>query len=126
MNLPDSPATSDALRALFERQRTASGSLGLEARREALATLGSLLRANAEAFCAAIDRDFQGRARQETLLLELFPSYGAIKHARRHVRRWMRPQRRPTNFWFLPGRSRVLMRPSSEIAVLLTTFIGLA
>ncbi len=102
---------------MFERQRTASGSLGLEARREALATLGRLLRANAEAFCAAIDRDFQGRARQETLLLELFPSYGAIKHARRHVTRWMRPQRRPTNFWFLPGRSRLVYQALGVVGI---------
>ena len=117
MNLKDYPTPSGPLRESFERQRAAPGSLGLDARREALATLGRLLRDNADAFCAAIDRDFQGRARQETLLLELFPSYGAIKHARRHVKRWMRPQRRPTNFWFLPGRSRLVYQPLGVVGI---------
>ena len=76
-----------------------------------------MLRDNADALCAAVDRDFQGRAREETLLLELFPSSGAIKHARRHLKRWMRPQRRATNFWFLPGRSRVMFQPLGVVGI---------
>ena len=120
MNLNDSPAPSAPLRESFERQRTAiaaSNTLDADARRAALATLGRLLRDNADALCAAVDRDFQGRARAETLLLELFPSYGAIKHARRHVKRWMRPQRRATNFWFLPGRSRLMFQPLGVVGI---------
>ena len=117
MNLKDSPGPSASLRESFERQRSASGNLDADARRAALATLGRMLRDSADALCAAVDRDFQGRAREETLLLELFPSYGAIKHARRHVKRWMRPQRRATNFWFLPGRSRLMFQPLGVVGI---------
>ena len=120
MNLNDSPAPSAPLRESFERLREArasQGDLDLDARRAHLATLGRLLRDNADAFCDSVDRDFHGRAREETQLLELFPSYGAIRHARRHVGRWMRPQRRPTNFWFLPGRSRVHFQPLGVVGI---------
>ncbi|MEP7068035.1 MAG: coniferyl aldehyde dehydrogenase [Usitatibacter sp.] len=120
MNLNDNPSPPTVLRQAYERQRRgfdAAGGLDLAARRATLASLGALLRDNADAFCTAVDRDFHGRARQETHLLELFPSYGAIRHARRQVKRWMKPQQRPTNFWFLPGRSRVLFQPLGVVGI---------
>jgi len=120
LNLNDNPAPATPLRASFERQRAAlaaSGNLDLDARRAALAKLDRVLRDNADAFCAAVDRDFQGRACEETQLLELFPSYGAIRHARRHVSQWMRPQHRATNFWFLPGRSRLVFQPLGVVGI---------
>ena len=120
MNLNDNPSTPTALREAYERQHRDfqnAGGLDLAARRATLAVLGAMLRDNADAFCTAVDRDFHGRARQETQLLELFPSYGAIRHARRQLKRWMKPQRRPTNFWFLPGRSRVLFQPLGVVGI---------
>jgi acyl-CoA reductase-like NAD-dependent aldehyde dehydrogenase len=66
-----------------------------------------MLHTNSGAFAEAIDRDFAGRSRHETELLEIFPSLEAVRHARRHLRRWMRPERRGTSMWFLPGRSEV-------------------
>ena len=120
MNLNEPAVPSASLRECFERQRNAAGTSpapGIDARRGALATLGAMLRDNADAFCDSVDRDFHGRARAETQLLELFPSYGAIRHARRHLKRWMRPQRRATNFWFLPGRSRLVFQPLGVVGI---------
>ena len=48
-----------------------------------------MLRQHAEELAAAIDRDFDGRSRDETRILEIFPSLSAIRHARRHLKRWM-------------------------------------
>jgi coniferyl-aldehyde dehydrogenase len=87
------------------------------ARLAALAALESLLRDNAAALCAAVDRDFGGRSSAETRLLELFPAIEAIRHARRHLAGWMRPRRARTNFWFLPGRSRVMMQPLGVVGI---------
>ncbi|MGZ5033880.1 MAG: hypothetical protein ACXWAC_11840, partial [Usitatibacter sp.] len=78
---------------------------------DALATLESLVRDNVDALCAAIDRDFHGRAPQETRLLEIFPALESIRHARRHLKGWMKTRHAATGFWFLPGRSRVMMQP---------------
>ena len=88
----------------------AHGGLAYEERMAALARLAAMLRENTTALCDAIDADFRGRASQETRLLEIVPALSALSHARRHLRRWMRPQRRPTGRWFL-GRSRVICQP---------------
>ena len=112
--VPPAAPSDDHLATAFLRQRSARDSAAAPdyaARIAALDRLEALLRTNAAAICAAIDRDFKGRSPQETRLLEIFPAVEGIRHARRHLARWMKPQRRPTNFWFLPGRSRVLFQP---------------
>ena len=118
--IPPVTAANDRLGEAFARQRAArdaSPGLDYDARIAALRALEALLHANAAALCAAVDGDFKGRAPQETRLLEIFPAVEAIRHARRHLRRWMKPQRRPTNFWFLPGRSRVMLQPLGTVGI---------
>jgi acyl-CoA reductase-like NAD-dependent aldehyde dehydrogenase len=111
LNLKYKPAdpASDLCRA-FDIQRlalAASGPADAGLRKDRLGRLLKLLLENADALAEAIDRDFAGRSRHETQLLELFPALEGVRHARSHVRRWMRPQRRGTSLWFLPGRSEV-------------------
>jgi len=113
-------AASAGVSAVFQRQRQArDASPGLDYREriEALGTLESMLREHTDAFCAAVDRDFKGRALQETRLLEIFPALESIRHARRHLRGWMKAQRRPTSLWFLPGRSRVMWQALGVVGV---------
>jgi coniferyl-aldehyde dehydrogenase len=124
LNLRDPPAPFAAaepqLRSAVQRQREAHdarGGLDYRARVEALHALESMLRKNADAFCAAVDRDFNGRAVQETRLLEIFPALEGIRHARRHLRRWMKTERRPTSMWFLPGRSRVMYQALGVVGI---------
>ena len=120
MNLKDGTAPSATLAEAFEAQRAQrDAALPPDAaeRLRRLRLLDELLRANAAAFCEAIDRDFHGRSTHETQILELFPSLGGIAHARRHLRRWMSPRRAPTNFWFLPGRSRVVPQPLGVVGI---------
>jgi acyl-CoA reductase-like NAD-dependent aldehyde dehydrogenase len=87
------------------------------ARSEALSRLAKLLEDNADALCTAIDADFKGRSRHESRLLEIFPALQSIRHARRKLDRWMKPQRRATSFWFLPGRSRVMFQPLGVVGI---------
>ena len=120
MNLKDGISPSSAVAEAFRRQRSQrDSSVPRDARERdtALATLQSLVRDNAHAICAAIDQDFRGRARQETQLLEIFPSLEGLRHARRHLRRWMAPRRSPTGLWFLPGRSRVVPQPLGVVGI---------
>jgi acyl-CoA reductase-like NAD-dependent aldehyde dehydrogenase len=118
LNLADGSAPPGALSPAFERQRERRDEgLGQSQRRAALDTLEALLRDNIPAFCEAIDRDFHGRSRDETRLLEIFPSLEAIAHARRHLGRWMRRRRARTGFWFLPGRSRIMPQPLGVVGI---------
>jgi coniferyl-aldehyde dehydrogenase len=98
LNLKDgiapAPALSEAFARLRERREATLG-LSLSERLAALAALQALLRENSTALAAAVDRDFRGRARQETRLLEIFPALEAIGHARKHLRSWIAPRRDP-------------------------------
>lgn len=124
MNLKDAGPLSAApfpdLEALFDRQREARGGApGLDrAERVAgLRALEALLLENREALCEAVDRDFRGRSRAETRLLEIFPALEAVRHAQRHLDAWMKPRRARTNLWFLPGRSRVVPQPLGVVGI---------
>src|SRR5579862_9484907 len=56
-------------------------------------------------------QDFGGRAREETLLLEVFPLVDTIRHTMRRLREWMRPRAAAAGWQFLPGRARVIYQP---------------
>ena len=117
MNLNDNSAGTSAA---FDLQKAAYRRVqGLSAaqRREALDQLERLLLENGTALAEAVDRDFRGRSIHETQLLEIFPSLEGIRHARSNLGRWMKPQRRRTNFWFLPGRSRLLFQPLGVVGI---------
>ena len=109
-----------ALDEAFHQQRRARdlhGGLARSQRLEALAGLEALLREHGDAFAAAIDRDFRGRAHAETRLLEIFPALEALRHARRRLDRWMRPRRAATSLWFRPGSSRLVPQPLGVVGI---------
>lgn len=117
MNLGESPG---ALAALFEKQKRSAASAPAwtaAERRALLQGLERMIRNNGEPLAQAVSTDFGGRSAHETKLLEIFPSLEALRHARRHAARWMKPQRRGTNFWFLPGRSRVMFQPLGVVGI---------
>tara|TARA_R110000737_G_scaffold26639_1_gene45423 strand:- start:1751 stop:3163 length:1413 start_codon:yes stop_codon:yes gene_type:complete len=75
-----------------DRRRT----FDLAARKDALSRLADVIKENEAAIIAALTQDF-GKPETETILTEILPVLQEIKHARRHLRRWMRPARvRPT------------------------------
>lgn len=125
MNLKDQPsldsATEGALRTAFQRQKIRTASAPVPGHNERVASLDRLERLlieNENEIAEAIARDFGTRSKHETQLLEIFPSLEAIRYARRNVGRWMRPERRRTNLWFLPGRSRVVHQPLGVVGVI--------
>jgi acyl-CoA reductase-like NAD-dependent aldehyde dehydrogenase len=103
-----------AQRAAFAREPYPDAA----ARDRRLAALETLLSGHADAIARAVSSDFGHRSVHETRLLELFPSLEAVRHARRHLGRWMRPQRRATSRWFLPGRSSVLAQPLGVVGII--------
>ncbi|MCC7320524.1 MAG: aldehyde dehydrogenase family protein [Rubellimicrobium sp.] len=95
---PADPAV--AVAAAFEAQRLTRDArrtgFDLTARRAALRALSQALRREERAIIAALAADF-GKPEAETLLTEILPVQHEIRHALRHLRRWMRPRRvRPT------------------------------
>lgn len=86
-------------------------------RADRLRRLRRLVSVNQDAIAQAIHDDFTNRPRQETALLEAFPSLAAIDDALRHGKRWMRVRRARTGLWFLPGRSRLVPQPLGVVGI---------
>ena len=70
----------------------------------------------ADRFSEALNADFTCRPREVTLLTDIGAGIAPMKHAIKHVRKWMKPEKRPTVFPFnlLGGRSRMYLVLLSE------------
>ena len=111
----------ESLGALFTSQRHAFGTErnpALGVRIDRLARLEALVRETEGEIVAAIAADFGTRPSQETRLAELFMVSAGIRHARRHLREWMRSRRVPTPVYLLPGRSRIVRQPLGVVGVI--------
>ena len=81
----------------------------LAERRRDLLALQRFIREHKQALCEAISADYGNRSHHETLLAEIFPAIDGIDHVLRHLKKWMRPQRRAVDWRNFPGaRNRVI------------------
>lgn len=113
-----SPLTEIAIR--FEAQRQAFArepDPSLEVRISRLDRLLALTETNEDAIVRAISADFGGRSAQETRLAELFIVRAGIRHARSHLRNWMRNRRIATGLHFRPGYNRLAPQPLGVVGV---------
>jgi len=109
------------MHAIFERQKAAflgDGPPSAGARRDALLRLKRLLTDYRDEIAAAASADFGHRSWHETLLADVFTTVAGIKHARRHVASWMRPERRAVPLHFRPGRARVVYQPLGVVGII--------
>lgn len=111
--VPAMSTVFDAMRAASRHDQTPPW----EIRADRLRRLKRLVRDNHEAIAAAISADFTNRPRQETALLEVFPSLAGIDDALRHGKRWMRVRRVKTGLWFLPAKSRLMPQPLGVVGI---------
>ncbi|HEU4624079.1 MAG TPA: coniferyl aldehyde dehydrogenase [Steroidobacteraceae bacterium] len=79
-----------------------------------------LLVAHRNELCEAVACDFGQRPAAITRSMDILPSVLALKHARRNLRRWMRPERRGLQFPLrLPGtRARIMYQPLGVVGII--------
>lgn len=108
------------MRDLLDAQRNAFARHppGYAERLDALRRLESALLTRQDDIVAAVSRDFGGRAAEETRALELFPLLLEIRHACRHLKRWMAPRRAPVAWPFWPARASVVYQPLGVAGIL--------
>ncbi len=107
--------------ASFERQRQAfalAPDPALATRLSRLDRLAAWLDSHEPDIVRAIDADFQGRSAHETRLAEVFVVRAGIRHARRHLKQWMRTQRVPTALHFRPGYNRLMPQPLGVVGII--------
>lgn len=115
------PAALDAMNMTFNAQRQAFAGNPMPPaaqRRQWLKHLRLALLARQDELVEAIGRDFSMRSADETLLAELMPSVQGLRHAERHVQRWMRATRRPVGLAFQPASARVEYQPLGVVGVI--------
>ncbi|MBI3345589.1 MAG: coniferyl aldehyde dehydrogenase [Burkholderiales bacterium] len=102
-----------AQRRAFEAERMPA----YEVRRDRLRRLLAMTRQHGEALAAAMAQDFGHRARQESLLADIFTVEAGTRHALKHLRRWMKTRRVATPLHFLPGRNVLMRQPLGVVGI---------
>jgi coniferyl-aldehyde dehydrogenase len=108
------------LRALLARQRAAFMAKPFPDaayRIERLRKLETVVKQNQDRIADALGADFGNRSRAETALSEILPTLAACKHARTHLKGWMRPKRRAVGMNFKPATNRVEYTPLGVVGV---------
>ncbi|WP_423594304.1 coniferyl aldehyde dehydrogenase [Roseateles sp. MS654] len=100
-------------RAAFDRDRLPT----LAQRRDRLQRLLRMTATHADALAHAMASDFGHRSRHESLLADLFTVESGVRHALRHLKRWMAVRRAPTALHFLPAGNRLMPQPLGVVGI---------
>lgn len=110
-------AFEDAFNAMVARSR-AEPAPGLAERLDRLARLRAVVADNEERFRQAISADFGHRSAVETNIAETMMVLSEIRHATKHLKSWMAPQRIATALQFLPARNRLMPQPLGVVGII--------
>ncbi|RQS26496.1 coniferyl aldehyde dehydrogenase [Burkholderia sp. Bp8989] len=106
---------------ILNHQRMAAARSGVPTyhqRMTSLAALAGMVKTHRQEFIHAISDDFGNRAKEETELGELMPVFNAIKNARKHLKSWMRPQKRQVGMAFRPARANIVYQPLGVVGII--------
>ncbi len=89
----------------------------LQERKARLDALERILLENTDAIVEAISQDFGHRCAEESKILEIFPVIDGLRHTRKKLRKWMKPQRRPISWLFATGSNRLIPQPKGVVGI---------
>jgi coniferyl-aldehyde dehydrogenase len=113
--------TGDSLHALLRSQQAAFQTdmlPSLAVRVDRLKRLNLLIESHAEELAAAISSDFGTRSLIEIRITETLVLQSGIRHALRHLSRWMKARRVPTALAYRPGRSMIMRQPLGVVGII--------
>jgi len=108
------------MREAFDRQRAAFGADMNPSHAVRIDRLDRLLAMTdkiAPEIERAVSADFGHRSVHVTRLADVMMVQSAIRHARRHLKSWMKVRRAPTGLAFRPGFSRIVPQPLGVVGV---------
>ena len=117
MKSPGQRALDDAFHRIFELTRTTPAPT-LAERLDRLARLKAAISDNESRFEQAISADFGHRCPTETAIAETLLVLGEIRHAARHLKKWMAPQRVSTALQFMPAKNRLMPQPLGLVGII--------
>lgn len=110
-------ALTDGFQAMVARSR-AEPAPDCAVRLDRLARLRAVVADNEERFRQAISADFGHRSAVETNIAETMMVFSEIRHATKHLKSWMAPQRVATALQFLPARNRLMPQPLGVVGII--------
>jgi coniferyl-aldehyde dehydrogenase len=118
----DLDSIKSLLTTCLEQQRSAylaNPNPDFRQRQQDLLSLKRMVSDNQDAIAEAINRDYGNRSRQETMLAEIIVVIDGINFALKHLKRWMKIQRREIDFVIYPGaRNRVIPQPLGVVGII--------
>ncbi len=108
---------------VLDRQRAdylKHGEVAAKTRIDRLDRAIALLVDHQQRLVEALSADFGHRSRHQSLFTDIAASIGPLKHARKHVAEWMKPQKRKVDFPMnvLGARARVDYQPLGVVGVI--------
>lgn len=123
-NSSDSHAKAlNRMQAVLERQKQAhisEGAPSAELRIDRINRAIGLIVTYQDEICAALSADFGHRSTDQSLMSDVVGCLGGLKEAKKQLRKWMRPEKRNTQFPFnlAGGNSRVEYQPLGTIGLI--------
>lgn len=117
----ESPAPSEALRAVFDALRAGHRAEPNPSYEQRIARLDALQRGvlkHKDELVEAVRADFGSRSRHETILAEVFSLLSEIKHLKKNLKGWMKPRSRAVALTFQPASAKVIYQPLGVVGVI--------
>jgi coniferyl-aldehyde dehydrogenase len=121
---PETNADAQMMQMVLERQKAAhlrDGAPSARQRIERIDRCVALLVDNRKAIEDALDADFGARSRDATNLTDVAGSIGPLKHAREHLTKWMRPEKRKTTpalLGLFGAKAEVRFQPKGVVGII--------
>ncbi|MES1990221.1 MAG: coniferyl aldehyde dehydrogenase [Pseudomonadota bacterium] len=119
----DGDAVSKSIRSIVDRQKAAhikEGAPSAERRIDWIDRAIALVVDNQKDIAEALASDFGHRSHEQTLLTDVMGSIGPLKHAKKHLREWMKPEKRKVQFPLnlLGAKARVEFQPLGVVGII--------
>src|SRR5207253_945356 len=109
--------SSDRIYEALRRNRDRVARSTAEERRQKILRLERAIMSRRNEIHAAMWEDYRKPA-AEVDLSEIFAAVGEARHAARHIRRWMRPQRVRAPLALLGSSSRIVYEPKGVVLII--------
>ena len=87
-------------------------------RKQQLKALKTALLKHKDKLVKAVSADFGSRSTDESLLADIMPTVMSIDHAIKHLREWMKPEKRKVSMMFQPATNRIMFQPLGVIGIM--------
>lgn len=125
--------TANQLRASLAKMRAAYNQAPAPSRQERIERLSRLHAAVLEykdRLIETVDRDFDGRAEAETLMMEILPVLEGIRYNKKHLGKWMQQSRRHVPLMLFGTSAKVHYQPLGVVGIVVPwnfpLFLGLS